>query len=67
MIKFIWNDTKAFWYFVLAFILVFHVAGSIWWQMTWSDIMPMYVLIAAIGLTLIIHRAKKYVEQQDEH
>lgn len=65
MIKHIWDDTKIFWYFVLAFILIFHVGGAIWFDMTWSDLSPMYVLFAVIGLTLVTHRIKTYKEQKE--
>lgn len=65
MIKSIWNDTKVFWYFVIAFILIFHVGGAILLDMTWRDIFPMYVILGVIGLTLVTHRAKRYHEQKE--
>lgn len=62
----LWNNTKTYWYFIILFVLIFHVLGSFVAGMTWQDIFPMYCILGAIALTFIIYYARDWQRIKDK-
>lgn len=65
-LKFYWNDTKIIWGFIVIFILIFHVAGMIWFQMEFKDLLPIYIILAMIVLTTLTYDIKKFKTLQSK-
>lgn len=55
-----WDDTRYYCYFMIIFVLVFHVGGAIFTDLEFRDIAPMYGILGAIGLTWIISANNRY-------
>lgn len=65
-LKFLWKDNKAFAFFIITFVLVFHVYGSLYADVTLHDLLPFYGLIGAAGLTFVVYDWRKYNSLKDK-
>lgn len=66
-LKFFLNNNKVFLGFVVIFILVFHVGGMLFTDMTFHYLFPMYCLIGAVFLTFLVYDWKRYNKLKNDN